>query len=224
MARLLIVEDDGDLQQLLSLALTREGYEVHYAFNGQEGFDRALAIQPDLLLLDLMLPVLNGVEVLRLMSTNTLLRDIPVIVMTAHGDKAEMLESSLRAQGARAYLRKPFDLAEMKSLVRRILAQYPRRALPSAQTAKGQVRLDKSFRTVWIGDKHVATLSPNRAAVLELLIEAKGSVRREKILQSVWGKDGRPASLDKTIQRLREDLGAEGMRIQTTADGYELIG
>jgi DNA-binding winged helix-turn-helix (wHTH) protein len=59
---------------------------------------------------------------------------------------------------------------------------------------------------------------------LELLIAAKGSVRREKIIQAVWGKGGSPASLDKTIQRLREDLGAEGMRIQTTADGYELIG
>lgn len=224
MARLLIVEDDGDLQQLLSLALTREGYEVHYAFNGQEGLDKALALQPNVVLLDIMLPVLNGREVLVRLSENTLLRDIPVIVMTAHGDKPEMLEDSLRAQGARAYLRKPFDMAEMKSLVRRVLAQYPRRASSPSLTAKGQVRLDKSFRTVWVGDKHVATLSPLRASVLEVLISAKGSVRREKLLQAVWGKNGSSASLDKTIQRLREDLGLEGARIQTTPDGYELVG
>ena len=70
----------------------------------------------------------------------------------------------------------------------------------------------------------VATLSPMKASVLQLLLESKGPVKREKILQSVWGDSNSAAALEKTIQRLREDLGPEGRRLQTTAEGYEIVG
>ncbi len=225
MAKLLIIEDDGDLQQMLSIAFNKEGYEVHYAFNGKEGYDKILSAQPDVVLLDLMMPVLNGVEVIKLVTTNTLTRDIPIIVMTAHGDKSDMLETSIKAQGVREYIRKPFEVASLKSMVRRLLSQYPRNSQPSAQVAKGEVRLDTKFRTVWISDKMTATLSPMKAQLLRVLIEAKGSVKREKLLQSVWGEEGSATALEKTIQRLREDLGPTGsQRLQTTTDGYELVG
>lgn len=224
MAKVLIIEDDGDLQQVLSVVFNREGYELHYAFNGKEGHDKMLSLQPDVVLLDLMLPVLNGVEVLKLVSTNTSLKDIPIIVMTAHGDKADMLEHSIKAQGVRAYLKKPFELGEIRSLVKRMLTQYPRNPITAAQIAKGEVRLDVKFRTVWVKDRMVATLSPMKASVLHLLLEAKGGVKREKLLQAVWGDPAAVPALEKTIQRLREDLGPEGRRLQTTAEGYEIIG
>jgi len=224
MARVLIIEDDGDLQHMLSIALNQEGYEVHYAFNGKEGYEKILSVQPDCILLDLMMPVLNGVEVIKLVTTNTLIKDIPIIVMTAHGDKADMLESSIKAQGVREYLRKPFEIAEMKRQIKRMLTQYPRKAAAPAQVAKGSVRLDVKFRTVWINDRMIATLSPTKAQVLKILLDAKGPVKREKLLQTVWGDEGSASALEKTIQRLREDFGAEGQRIQTVADGYELIG
>lgn len=224
MAKILIVEDDGDLQQMLSIAFNRENFEVHYAFNGKEGFEKILSVQPDVILLDLMLPVLNGIEVIKRVTSNTLVRDIPIIVMTAHGDKAELLESSLRAQGVREYLRKPFEIAGLKSLVKRLMAQYPRRAAAPAQIAKGAVRLDTRFRTVWINDNMVATLSPIKAVLLRELIEAKGAVTREKLLLAVWGAGATPSALEKTIQRLREDFGPHAQRLQTAADGYELIG
>jgi DNA-binding response OmpR family regulator len=224
MARVLIIEDDGDLQHMLSIALNQEKYQVDYAFNGKEGYEKILSLQPDVVLLDLMMPVLNGVEVIKLVTSNTLTRDIPIIVMTAHGDKADMLESSIKAQGVREYLRKPFEIAEMKSQIRRMLTQYPRKSVTPVQVAKGVVRLDTKFRTVWINDKMIATLSPTKASVLKVLLEAKGPVKREKLLLAVWGDDGSAAALEKTIQRLREDFGDEGQRIQTAADGYELIG
>jgi DNA-binding response OmpR family regulator len=225
MARILIVEDDGDLQQVLSLAFNREGFETHYAFNGQEGYDKILALQPDLVLLDLMLPVLNGVEVIKLVTSNTSVRDIPIVVMTAHSDKADMLEQSVRAHGVREYVRKPFEIKALVALVRRLIAQYPRAPLPQSEVAKGEVRLDARFRTVWIGGRNVATLAPIRASVLKILIEAEGPVKREKIMQAVWGPGEHVSALEKTIQRLREDLGPEGgRRVQTTQDGYELIG
>lgn len=224
MAKILIVEDDGDLQNMLSIALNQEKYELHYAFNGKEGYEKVLSAQPDVILLDLMLPVLNGVEVIKLVTTNTLVRDIPIIVMTAHGDKADMLESSIKAQGVREYLRKPFEIAKLKSTIRRMLTQYPRKAAAPSQVAKGVVRLDTQFRTLWINDRMVATLSPTKAQVLRALIESKGALKRDKLLQAVWGDEGSEAALEKTIQRLREDLGEHAQRLQTTAEGYELIG
>lgn len=224
MAKLLIIEDDGDLQQVLSVVFNREGYELHYAFNGKEGYDKMLAVQPDVVLLDLMLPVLNGVEVLKLVTTNTSLKDIPIIVMTAHGDKADMLEHSIKAQGVRAYLKKPFELGDIRSLVRRMLTQYPRNPVTASEVAKGEVRLDLKFRTVWVKDRMVATLSPMKASVLQVLLETKGAVKREKLLQAVWGDKTSVTAMEKTIQRLREDLGAEGRRLQTTAEGYEIVG
>lgn len=223
-SKILIIEDDGDLQQILSIFLQRQGYDLHYAFNGKEGYDKMIALQPDLALLDLMMPVLNGTEVIKLATTNTSVKDIPIIVMTGHADKADMLENSIKAQGVRAYLRKPFELAEVGSLVRRMLTRYPRNPVTATQVAKGEVRLDVKFRTVWVSDRMVATLSPMKASVLQLLLEAKGAVKRDKILQSVWGDSSSAAALEKTIQRLREDLGPEGRRLQTTAEGYEIVG
>ncbi|MEE8425601.1 MAG: response regulator, partial [Elusimicrobiota bacterium] len=84
MSRILIVEDDADLVSLISHALYQAEYEVNYAFNGKEGYDKILSTHPDLILLDLKMPVLSGTDVLKLMAENTMLRDIPVIVMTAH--------------------------------------------------------------------------------------------------------------------------------------------
>lgn len=224
MAKILIVEDDGELQQVLSLAFNRDGYELHYAFNGKEGYDKMVSLSPDLVLLDLMLPVLNGVEVIKLATTNTSLKDIPIVVMTAHGDKADMLEHSMKASGVRAYVRKPFELKELRSLVRRMLAQYPREPVTVAQVAKGEIRLDLKFRTVWVSDRMVATLSPMKAQLLELLLAAKGPVKREKLLTAVWGDVDSAPALEKTIQRLREDLGDESRRLQTTPEGYEIVG
>lgn len=224
MAKLLIIEDDGELQQVLSLVFNREGYELHYAFNGKEGYEKMLVLQPDLVLLDLMMPVLNGIEVIKLAATNTTLRDIPIIVMTGHSDKSTLLENTIKAEGVRAYLKKPFEMQEARSLVRRMLSQYKRNPITASQIAKGAVRLDVKFRTVWVDDRIVATLSPMKASVLQMLLASKGAVKREKLLHAVWGDEGSIPALEKTIQRLREDLGAEGRRLQTTAEGYEVIG
>lgn len=226
MARLLIIEDDGELQELLSHALNSEGYEVHYAFTGKEGYDRIFAIQPDLVLLDLMLPVMNGAEILDQMGKNAAVRDIPVVVMTAHGDRSELLERLIKSDGVRGYVRKPFELSEVRSLVRRILAQHKREGADAARVVKGEIKLDPKMRTVWIADRLVATLSPTLAEVMRVLLEADGPVSREMLLKQVW-KDREPsvAALEKTIQRLREDLGArDARRLQTTSSGYELVG
>lgn len=225
MARILSIEDDAELQHLIGASLFRAGYEVHYAFNGKEGYEKILSLRPDLVLLDLMLPVLGGVEVLKLAMANTLTREIPIVVMTAFADQANTLEASLKAQGVREYLQKPFKIADFIGLVRRTLEQNPVTPIAPSSVSKGKVRLVAQMRTVWINEALVATLPHKRAALLAALIQAKGPVKREKLVAEIWGKNGTINLLEKTIERLRKDLGAkDSARIQTTADGYELIG
>lgn len=224
MPRILIIEDSGDIQQLLSFAFFKEGYETHYAFNGREGYDKVLSAHPDIVLLDMMLPVLNGLEVMRMLASDARTRNIPVILMTAHGNKSGLLED-FKAHGVREYILKPFDLKEIVSMVGRILARAPKPASGAGtRISKGVVALDIPFRRVSIDAKVVATLSPTKAALLKLLIEASGEVKREAILRAVWGKGARVSALEKAVQRLRDDLGPESRRIQTTPRGYRLIG
>lgn len=226
MARILIIEDDADLQQLLSHSLFRHGYEVHHAFHGQEGYDKVLSLQPDIILLDLMLPGIPGTDLLRMFQENVLLRDIPVIAMTAYGDKSDLLEWSIRAQGAREYIRKPFRPSEVVSLIKRTLQQHPKgSSARPRQYAKGVVRLDPGYRTLFIQDKRVATLTPKEAEIIQILLESKGPVPRTRLIALVWGTEGNDNILYKTIQRIREHLGPDAARrLQTQADSYELLG
>lgn len=227
MSRILIIEDDADLVHLMSHALYQNGYEVHYAFNGQEGYDKILSLRPDLILLDLKMPVLSGTDLLKKLSENTMLRDIPVVVMTAHAGPDNLLESSVMAQGAVEFVKKPFDLKkELFPAVRRGLRSKGEESFaPPANVAKGAVRLDPHLRTVWINDRRIVTLAPKRAKLLKILLEAKGPVKRSKLISGLWGEDGTENLLEKTIQRLREDLGpGESDRIQTLPGGYEIVG
>lgn len=120
--KVLIVEDDVTLRQLVVAVLEAAGYETHEAANGQEGWQSCLKVGPDLLLLDLMMPVLNGVELIKLLQANGTTKRVPIVVMTAHADKGEELE---RSGAARRVLRKPFDMAELTEAAARLLAPEP---------------------------------------------------------------------------------------------------
>lgn len=230
MARILSIEDDADIQRLIGQALFRENYEVNYAWNGKEGYEKILSFDPDLILLDLMLPLMNGVELLKKLQDEKITPEIPVVVISAYGDEVNLLGHSVKALGAAGYLRKPVNLQEMVVIIKNILLQFPR--TPSSKgdakergLSKGAVRADPKFKTVWINDKLVATLSPKRFDLLLCLIESSGSVPREALLKKMGYKARQVNAIKQDIHRLREDLGpSEQRRIQTTLDGYELIG
>jgi DNA-binding response OmpR family regulator len=135
MATVLIVDDDPDLQGLWALVLSREGHTVHQAETGHDGYDETVALLPDIVLLDLMLPGMNGLEVLKRLKLNPDTRDIPVAVMTAFPDEAAFVESSVRGLGAVEYLRKPIRVREMVAAVNTILlsrGRLPARGLGAA--------------------------------------------------------------------------------------------
>ena len=120
MIRILSVEDDVDLQRLLALALADEDLEVHYAFTGPEGFVKALALRPHVILCDLMLPVYGGRELIAKLKAEASVRDVPIVVITAYYDSASFVEEEIRKLGVIEYLRKPVRTEDLVRVIRRV--------------------------------------------------------------------------------------------------------
>jgi CheY-like chemotaxis protein len=119
MIRILSVEDDVDLQRLLALALVDEDFEMHYAFTGPEGYEKAVALRPHVILCDLMLPIYDGKELIVKLKADETTRDVPVVVITAHADSETFGESELRKLGVVEYLRKPVFHDELVRIIRK---------------------------------------------------------------------------------------------------------
>jgi DNA-binding response OmpR family regulator len=221
MPRILSVEDDPDFQHLVSYALRNQGFEVHYAFTGPEGHEKALSLNPDLILLDMMLPGLNGAEVAKLLMKNKATRDIPIIVLTAYPTDVNFFESEIMALGVVEYLRKPVQLEELVKLIKRLLSARAAKP-PFSVWKRGTFRIVSETKSVWIGGTMVANLAPKRFEVLFHLLQSDGEVPSAELVQKIWGRDGTKNELEKTVQRLREDLGHEGYRLSTTRNGYQL--
>jgi DNA-binding response OmpR family regulator len=218
---ILSVEDDPDFQHLISYALRNQGFEVHYAFTGKEGCEKALSLNPDLVLLDMMLPVMNGVEVIKELKKSKATRDTPVVILTAFPSETHFFESQVKALGVVEYLRKPVQMEELVAAVKRLLKGRPSKpAFPVWK--RGAVRIIADTKSVWIGARMIANLPPKRFEVLYHLLQSQGEVPWEELVLKVWGKDGTKNDLEKTISRLREDLGSEAYRLGTTRRGYQL--
>lgn len=222
MTRILIVEDDADLQRLLALTLSREGWDVHYAYRGPEGFEKAVSLLPQIILCDMMLPGYGGVELIRRLKANPATREVPIVVMTAYYGSASFVESEIRKLGIIEYLRKPFKMSDLVRLLRGLIEGLP--APPPARPAvkRGCIRLEPVSRGVWVDDKLVATPPPIRFAVLLALVESAGPIDCSSLMKKIWRRDDCKGNLEKTIERLREDLGEASRRLRTTAEGYEV--
>lgn len=219
MPRILSVEDDPDFQYLISHILRNQGWEVHYAFTGPEGHEKALSLSPDVILLDMKLPGLSGVEVVKLLKKQKATRDIPVIVLTAFAADAEFFESEIRALGPIVYLRKPVPNEELISAIKRCLGGG-KTAPPAAVWERGACRIIAASKSVWIGGKLIADLAPKRFEVLFHLLQNDEEVSWQDLVSNIWGRDGTKNDLEKTVQRLRADLGPESYRLVTTRGGY----
>lgn len=224
MARILSIEDDPSIQHLVSMALNLEGHDVHYGFSGDEGYQKLFAVNPDLVILDLMLPGMSGADILKAVHSHPDLRRIPILVMTAFGGGgSRVLEQTVRALGAVEYLEKPFRVKELIRRVKECLARHPRPAEPGRELSMGDVRLDARLKTVRVSDRLVATLPTLRFDLLAALARADGPVPREKLMQALWHGRGSLAALEKAVSRLRRDLGPQSFRLKTSSTGYEFV-
>jgi two-component system, OmpR family, phosphate regulon response regulator PhoB len=222
--RVLIVEDEPDIRDLIVFHLEREGYQVVKARSGADALRQAQASPPDLVLLDLMLPEMDGLEVCRRLRQNPATQAVPIVMLTARGDEVDRVLGL--EMGADDYVVKPFSPRELVARIRAVL----RRTRPAPGTAPitvGRLSIDPAAHTVTVGDTPVS-LTRREFDLLRALVEARGRVlSREYLLDHVWGytaaEEIESRTVDVHVRRLRQKLGPEGQRIGTvTGVGYRL--
>lgn len=204
--RVLVVDDDPTIAEVVSLYLAREGYAVETVRDGRTAVDRALAEPPDLVVLDLMLPGIDGLEVCRRIRA---LAPVPVIMLTARGDEADRVVGL--ELGADDYVAKPFST---KELVARVKAVLRRASGPLAATAgappvldDGDLRVDIAAREATLGGE-VVPLTAREFELLGFLIRhPREAFRREDLMQHVWGsRYGDTSTITVHVRRLREKI------------------
>ncbi len=217
--RILVIEDKPRILEFLTRGLEAEGFSVDAARNGREGLKRAQRDAHDLVLLDLLLPGLDGLSVLH--ELNRARPDVPVVIVSARSD----LQTKLRGfgLGAADYLSKPFSFDE---LIARIHVQLrrARRGENGSVVRAGALALDLARREASLGGI-TAQLSDREFRVLHHLLEHQGEViSRERLLSEVWGYHSGPGSnvVDVCIRRLRKKLGAEAPIETVRHAGYRL--
>ncbi len=223
MARILIIEDEQDLAGLVEYNLRAAGFEAEAVGSGASGLARARANPPDLLLLDLMLPDLAGNEVLRLFKSDTELRKVPVIIVSAKGQETDRIQGL--EQGADDYVVKPFSVRELLLRVKAVLRRADAEEGESVQLSVGEIQLDTTRHQVRARGQEVA-LTALEFRLLRTLLERPERVQtRYVLLSDVWGiqADINTRTVDTHIKRLREKLGPAGDIIETVRGvGYKL--
>jgi two-component system phosphate regulon response regulator PhoB len=211
---ILIVEDEKDIREVLAFNLKREGFGVLEAGDGRHALELAMEKKPDLILLDLMLPVLDGLSVSRSLQRDPTTAGVPVIMITAKGEEVDRIVGL--ELGAADYVTKPFSVREVILRIRSVLR---RRAVPgeAAPVYCGDIRLDATDHAVRVAGVPVG-LTVTEFRLLEDLMRNKGKVRsRAQLLDAVWGFsfEGYARTVDTHIRRLRSKLGNSAEHIET---------
>jgi two-component system phosphate regulon response regulator PhoB len=220
--KILVVEDDKNISKLLKYNLEKAGFEVFIAETGEKAVDTIGKNPVDLMILDIMLPVMDGFEVCKIVRQNDRYKTLPVIMLTAKGEEVDrVLGLEL---GADDYVVKPFSPREMVLRVKAILKRgKPTEHKKDILSAAGIV-IDVSRHTV-TADKKEVELTLMEFKLLMTLIERRGRVQsRERLLSDVWGieSDVTTRTIDTHVKRLREKLGKSGKYIETTRGiGYK---
>jgi len=217
MAReVLVVEDEPDIRRLVVLHLERDGFRCRTAANGLDALREAKAAVPDLVVLDLMLPGIDGLEVCRRLRSDASTAGVPIIMLTAKSDEVDRVVGL--EVGADDYVAKPFSPKELVARVRAVLRRS-RPDRPPRVLAVGPVTLDPERHRVTLGDRALQ-LTPKEFDLLQALLEAAGRVlSREYLLNHVWGyaraDEIESRTVDVHVRRLRAKLGDAGSRIAT---------
>jgi len=205
-ARILLVDDEQAVQTLLTYPLTKDGYEVVSARDGREALDRFAQQRFDLVVLDIMLPKLDGIEVCRRLRSRS---QVPIIMLTAKDDETDKV-TGLEI-GADDYITKPFSVREFRSRVKAVLRRAEMLSggrRPQEPITAGDLRIDFERRAVSVRDV-AANLTYVEFEILSALASSPGKVfSREELLERVWGDSAYrdPRTIDVHIRHLREKL------------------
>ena len=209
----LLVDDDAELCGMMKVFFFEEGFKLDCAFNGRDGLARALKGSYDLIVLDVMLPMIDGFTVLQQLRRRT---EVPVIMLTARVHRRDRIEG-LNA-GADDYLPKPFDPDELLARIRAVLRRTGRlEHSPDSIKTFGDVEVNAQTREVW-SEGHLVDLTALEFDVLEMLIRAAGRVvTRDEITAALLEREASPydRALDVHISHLRRKLASAGEMIRT---------
>jgi DNA-binding response OmpR family regulator len=224
-ARILVVEDDPDIAELVARYLDKAGYTTTRLSSGRDALDAVRVKPPDLVVLDLMLPQVDGLEVCRALRANDKTAAIPIIMLTARAEESERIVGL--EMGADDYLAKPFSPNELVARVRALLRRAHRVTPASGRPLTyGSIAVDPEQHTVSLSGRDV-TLTAKEFLLLEYLLQHRGRVlSRDVLLEQVWGYryTGGTRTVDVHVRRLREKLPLLAEAIVTVKQfGYKLL-
>ncbi len=226
--RILVVDDDRQIVRLVRSYLEQSGYATLAAYEGHEALHLIRAERPDLVVLDLMLPGVDGWEITRIVRGDPALRATPIIMLTARVEDADRIVGL--EMGADDYIPKPFNPREVVARVRAVLRRTQGEALPAKTLQTGPIRLDVERHTAWVEDRHL-DLTPTEFELLKLLMSypERAFTRMEMIDQALgYSYEGMERTIDSHIKNLRKKLGVakgESGYIETVYGvGYRLVG
>ena len=203
MARVLIVDDEEHIIKGVKLVLEHDGMECHCAYDGASALEKALSEDYDIILLDLMLPKMDGYEVCQRIREKS---QVPIIMLTAKGDDMDKIMGL--EYGADDYITKPFNVLEVRARVKAILRRMQHSESSDEVIENGDIRIDTSSRRLFIKGKEL-NLTSKEFEMLYLLVSHPGKVySRDALLKEVWGEDfpGDARTVDVHIRRLREKI------------------
>ncbi len=213
--KILVVEDDQDILQLIIFHLQADGFATLTAVNGIRGLEAAKEQLPDMILLDLMLPGMDGLEVCKSLKREPKTENIPIVMLTAKGEEIDRIVGF--ELGADDYITKPFSPREMILRLRAILRRYETERPTASKLSFGNLEIDLDSHRVRLNKEQVYLTVTEFNLLLELL-ENKGRVRsRNQLLDRVWGYqfDGYARTVDTHIRRLRQKIGPYADAIET---------
>jgi DNA-binding response OmpR family regulator len=219
---ILVVDDEKNIVQLARLYLGNEGFRVEAAYDGAQALEKAKTLRPDLIVLDVMMPEMDGLSVCRELRKTS---NVPIIILTARGDDVDRVVGL--EIGADDYVTKPFNPRELVARVRAVLRRSRQEVLTQAVLEVAGLQLDADRREVTVEGEPI-TLRAKEFDLLAAFMRHAGIVLdRERLLQLVWGQDyfGDTRTIDVHVAWLRERLsGAKRVKIQTVwGVGYKLV-
>ena len=222
---ILIIDDEPDICELLEFKLKNEGYQTFSTTNPLEAVSKARDVSPDLIVLDVMMPELDGFRLCSMLKVDSKLKNIPILFLTAKTEVDDRVKGFTR--GADDYLTKPFDSRELVARIKVILARTLRKHVAmQGKLLAGGIALDPESHEVTI-DGELIDLTNTEFKLLHLMMERTGRVQsRENLLVNVWNYDTEieTRTVDNHIGRLRSKLGPKGDFVKTVRGvGYKLL-
>lgn len=210
MSRILIVDDEPPIVELVKFNLQKEGYEVLIAYDGITAIERAVEEKPNLIILDIMLPEVDGFEVCRNLSQNPQTKDIPIIMLTARGEEIDKILGL--EFGADDYITKPFSprelMARVKARLRRITSSSQKEKAEEEILTFGRLTINPLKFAIYI-DGEKQDFTPKEFELLKYLAQNKGKVfNRDFLLEKIWGYDysGDTRTVDVHIRHIRQKI------------------